>query len=167
MAELAINNIIKIVLGVFVLVAVIAGVFLIFKTYIIPAFNSSDGGDDEIYTGPIFDDSELQRITSNPPITSMVRDGKWPRNDRLYINLVGDENVVYNEIGSSDIKVGTGQFWRGDVVVGKITFPPSKAYAVIVSESPWPLGSDWPEEKKLMDLVDGGVLHGNKIYRQV
>ncbi len=48
MADLTINNIIKMILGILILVVVLGGIYFIFNQYIIPYFKGLPGGEAEM-----------------------------------------------------------------------------------------------------------------------
>jgi len=52
MAELTINQLIKIIIGIFVVVVVVGGVYLFFKNYVLDFFKNVLGGEtSEIFLG--------------------------------------------------------------------------------------------------------------------
>jgi hypothetical protein len=53
MSELAINQLIKIILGVFVVAVVVAGIYLFFKNYVIDFFKNMAGGAETLFLGMI------------------------------------------------------------------------------------------------------------------
>ncbi len=153
MTEIAIGQIIKMVIAVVVAVVVIFGIYLIFTTYIIPSFTG--GGDDDggEYEGAVYSEDALKEIVveKNEIGEFIKEDGK----DFIYLNGKSEFYREGDKIMMVDKWIFGWDWIDSDEVVGKVHYPGDYGVIVIEEED---LGIG------VLSELNNAVLHGDKIY---
>ena len=97
MAQLTTSQLIKIILGIFVVVVVIGGVFLFFKDTIIDFFKNLPGEEEEGVQAGVTEESEQQEEEREPErLCEDCRSSKWDSCWKKECNKISEE---LNEFG--------------------------------------------------------------------
>ena len=133
MVELTINNIIKMIIAVFVLVAVIGGIYLGFKSYVIPffdglGFGGGDGNDNGF--------EEYKDICEGKAVIGILNPETVMGVDPiLRVFYQGSKsNFFISEYGTDKyLNHGDGGEVVGEIINGQIMVDPSNVYRITPS----------------------------------